>query len=75
MAGLPSSHRPHDLRHSTATYLLGVCVPARVVTEILGRSQVSLTLNTYSHVLPAILDDAAARLEAVFPGAPSGASR
>ena len=42
-------------------------MPARVVMELLGHSQISLTLNTYSHVLPAMLDDAAARLEAVFP--------
>jgi integrase len=66
-AGLPSSHRPHDLRHSTATYLLAAGVPARVVMELLGHSQISLTLNTYSHVLPGMLDDAAARLESVLP--------
>lgn len=68
-AGLPSSHRPHDLRHSTATYLLAAGVPARVVMELLGHSQISLTLNTYSHVLPTMLEDAAARLESVFPSA------
>lgn len=62
-------HRLHDLRHSTATYLLAAGVPARVVMELLGHSQISLTLNTYSHVLPTMLDDAAARLEAVFPTA------
>jgi integrase len=49
-AGLPSSHRPHDLRHSTATYLPAAGVPARVVMELLGQSQISLTLNTFSHV-------------------------
>ena len=66
-AGLPSSHRPHDLRHSTATYLLAAGVPARVVMQLLGHSQIGLTLNTYSHVLPTMLEDAAARLESVFP--------
>jgi integrase len=40
----------------------------RVVMETLGRSQVSLTLNTYSHVLPALQRDAAARMNAVFAG-------
>src|SRR5579884_3634075 len=39
-AGLPSSHRPYDLRHSTATYLLAAGVPARVVMELLGHSQI-----------------------------------
>ena len=34
--------------------------------ETLGHSQVSLTLNTYSHVLPALQRDAAARMNAVF---------
>jgi hypothetical protein len=36
--------------------------------ETLGHSQVSLTLNTYSHVLPALHHDAAARMNAVFTG-------
>jgi integrase len=40
----------HDLRHTTATLLLAQGVPARVVMEILGHSQISVTLNTYSHV-------------------------
>jgi len=73
IAGLPTTHRLHDLRHSTATYLLAAGVPARVVMEMLGHSQISLTLNTYSHVLPAMLDDAAKRLEAIFPTAVSHA--
>lgn len=40
--------RFHDLRHSTATVLMGEGVPARVVMELLGHSQSSLTMNTYS---------------------------
>ena len=38
----------------------------RVVMDTLGHSQVSLTLNTYSHVLPAVQRDAAARMNAVL---------
>ena len=34
--------------------------------ESLGHSQISLTMNTYSHVLPALQADAAARLNAVL---------
>ena len=34
--------------------------------ETLGHSQVSLTLNTYSHVLPALQQDAAARMDAIL---------
>ena len=42
--------RIHDLRHTTATLLLAQGVSARVVMEILGHSQIRVTLNTYSHV-------------------------
>jgi integrase len=58
--------RLHDLRHSCATLLLAQGVNPRVVMETLGHSQVSLTLNTYSHVLPALQHDAAARMNAVL---------
>ena len=58
--------RLHDLRHSCATLLLVQGVIPRVVMETLGHSQVSLTLNTYSHVLPALQRDAAARINTVF---------
>ena len=54
--------RIHDLRHSCATLLLAKGVNPRVVMDALGHSQVSLTLNTYSHVLPSLQRDAAARI-------------
>jgi site-specific recombinase XerD len=38
-------------------------VAPRVVMEILGHSQISLTMNTYSHVVPAVQQEAAARLD------------
>jgi integrase len=55
--------RFHDLRHTCATMLLVQGVPARVVMEILGHSEISLTMNTYSHVIPGLRKDAAARME------------
>jgi integrase len=58
--------RLHDLRHSCATLLLAQGVSPRVVMETLGHSQVPLTLNTYSHVLPALLQDAAAKMDAIL---------
>lgn len=61
--------RFHDLRHCCATLLLAQGVPARVVMEILGHSQISLTLDTYSHVIPALRDEAAGRMDALFGGA------
>ena len=50
-AGLPDI-RFHDLRHSTATLLLSKGIHPKVVQEILGHSEISMTLDTYSHVLP-----------------------
>jgi len=64
-ANLPDM-RLHDLRHSCATLLLAQGVNPRVVMETLGHSQVSLTLNTYSHVLPALQQDAATRMNAIL---------
>ena len=60
--------RFHDLRHTAATLLLAQGVNPRVVMETLGHSQVSLTLNTYSHVLPALQQDAADKLDAILNG-------
>jgi integrase len=61
--------RFHDLRHSCATMLLVQGVPARVVMEILGHSEISLTMNTYSHVIPGLRKDAAARMDDLLSGA------
>lgn len=44
--------RLHDLRHTAASLMLQLGVHPRVVMEILGHSQISLTMNTYSHVVP-----------------------
>jgi integrase len=58
--------RFHDLRHTAATLLLAQGVDLRTIMEILGHSQISLTLNTYGHVLPALQVDAAAQLDAIL---------
>src|SRR4051794_4847452 len=55
--------RLHDARHTAATLLLQQGVPARVVMEVLGHSQISLTLGTYSHVVPELAEEAAQRME------------
>ncbi|MDP9365219.1 MAG: site-specific integrase [Chloroflexota bacterium] len=64
-AALPRQ-RFHDLRHCCASLLLAQGVSARVVMEMLGHSQIALTMDTYSHVMPAMLNDAATALEAAF---------
>ena len=48
-AGLPRI-RFHDLRHSCATLLLGEGVHPKIVSELLGHSQIGITLDLYSHV-------------------------
>jgi integrase len=58
--------RFHDLRHTNATLLLSQGVHPKVVQERLGHSQISLTLDTYSHVLPTLQKEAAAKLDSVF---------
>jgi integrase len=62
--------RFHDLRHACASLLLAQGVAPRVVMETLGHSQISLTLDTYSHVLPELGRAAADQMDLVL-GAPS----
>jgi integrase len=55
--------RFHDLRHTSATLLLAAGVHPKIVQERLGHSQISVTLDTYSHVLPTMQLEAASRLD------------
>ena len=61
-AGLPEI-RFHDLRHTAATLLLMQGVNPKIVQERLGHSDISLTLNTYSHVMPSMQEEAAEKLD------------
>ena len=67
-AGLPLI-RFHSLRHTAASLLLAQGVHPRVVMEMLGHSTIALTMNTYSHVIPALERDAADRMNAILSGA------
>jgi integrase len=58
--------RFHDLRHAAASYMLAGGVPMRVVMETLGHSDIRLTANTYSHLVPGIAREAADRMDAVL---------
>lgn len=55
--------RFHDLRHAHATHLLSNGVHPKVASERLGHSRVGITLDLYSHVLPGMQEDAAARVD------------
>jgi integrase len=69
-AGLPDM-RFHDLRHTSATLLLAQGVHPKVVQERLGHSQIGITLDTYSHVLPTLGVEAASKLDAILRRRPS----
>ncbi len=56
----------HDLRHTAATLMLGQAIHPKVVSEMLGHSQISVTLNLYSHVTPTMQRDAVTAMDAVI---------
>ncbi len=65
-AGLPPV-RFHDLRHSYASIALARGVHPKVVQEAMGHSTISVTLDTYSHVVPSLQRDAAREMgDALF---------
>jgi integrase len=52
----------HDLRHTHATLALAAGIHAKVVSERLGHATVSFTLDVYSHAIPALQGEAAAKI-------------
>jgi len=62
----PPPIRFHDLRHTAATLLLTEGVHPKVVSEMLGHATITLTLDTYSHLLPVMHAQAAATMDALF---------
>lgn len=64
-AGLPPK-RLHDLRHTTASFLLASGADLRVIQAVLGHAQISLTANLYTHLSVAMLGEAAGKLETLF---------
>jgi integrase len=65
-AGLPRNVRFHDLRHTCATLLLSKNVNPKIVQELLGHANISQTMDTYSHVLPNMQDQAASAMDDVY---------
>lgn len=60
--------RFHDLRHTHATILLRNDENVKVVSERLGHASVSITLDTYHHVLPSMQRQAAKRIDDAYFG-------
>lgn len=63
-AGLPPI-RLHDLRHTYATLALSAGVHPKIVSERLGHASIGITLDCYSHCLPALSEEAACRVAAL----------
>ena len=66
MAGIPRI-RFHDLRHTAATLLLGKGIHPKVVSEMLGHANTSMTLDVYSHATPTMQRQAATAFDQLFP--------
>jgi integrase len=60
-AGLPII-RFHDMRHTVATLLLSEGTHPKVVQELLGHSQIGITIDLYSHMLPTLQKEASSTL-------------
>ena len=58
--------RVHDLRHTAASLLLAKGTHPKVVQDLLGHSTISLTLDTYSHVSPALHAQVAMDMQSLF---------
>ncbi|MEL7632763.1 site-specific integrase [Sporomusa sphaeroides] len=65
-AGIERSFCFHDLRHTHATLLLAQGVNIKVISERLGHSTVTMTLDTYSHLMPDMQETAVKVLEGMF---------
>jgi integrase len=63
-AGLPRI-RLHDLRHTYATLALSAGIHPKVVSERLGHASIAITLDTYSHAVPALSEEAASQVAAL----------
>jgi integrase len=68
------SVRFHDMRHTHASNLLRDGVPVNVVSRRLGHAEPSITLNVYSHVLPGMQEEAAAKVDEMMAEVPKAAS-
>ena len=70
-AGLPHLTL-HGLRHAHATLMLSAGVHPKVVSERLGHSNISVTMDTYSHVMPGMQEAAAQAVDERLAGLVSG---
>ncbi|MGH2457244.1 MAG: tyrosine-type recombinase/integrase, partial [Chloroflexota bacterium] len=63
-----ASIRLHNLRHTCATTLFVQGANAKQVQELLGHSQITVTMDRYSHVLPVTHQETARLVEQALTG-------
>ena len=65
-AELPTTMRFHDLRHSAASLLLAQGVSPKMIADLLGHSRIGITMDLYSHILPAMRRDTADAMDQIL---------
>ena len=58
--------RFHDLRHTCATLMVANGIPAKTVQTWLGHSDIQVTMNTYTHCLPSMKEEAGSKMNVIF---------
>lgn len=67
--------RFHDLRHTFASLMLLRGAKPKVISEALGHASVAFTMDTYSHIIEGMQQEAMALLDEVLPIGKNGASQ
>lgn len=68
-AGLPGTFNPYSIRHTMATLLLAGGTNPKAVSERMGHSRITITLDAYAHVLPGMQADVSEEIERLLNGA------
>jgi len=66
--GVLPRQRFHDLRHGAASLMLAQGEDARTIMAVLGHSQISTTMDLYTHMMPSTLRGVATRMDALLTG-------
>lgn len=65
-AGLPTTTRIHDLRHSFISWLIQSGQDIKTIQAVAGHANIQMTLNTYGHLMPGALRSAADKVDMMF---------